>query len=139
MLTSVVAGLFDLLAPRTCPGCDLDLEPGCESFCGACEVLLEVLAPVDGSGAAYVFGGPLADAIRRLKYAGRTDISRALGTLLASACADLAGRVDAVIPIPLHPRRLRERGFNQASLLAVPVARRLGEPLLAGALRRSRD
>lgn len=85
------------------------------------------------------FGGPLADALRRLKYARRTELVPALAALLAGACAPLAGRVDAVVPIPLHPARLRARGFNQAALLAAPVAARLGVPLDAGALRRVRD
>ncbi|UJR80727.1 ComF family protein [Sandaracinus amylolyticus] len=139
MLDIAWNGLLDLLAPRTCPGCDLDLPPGVNAFCGACDVLLERLTPDRGANAAYEFGGPMADALRRLKYGRRTDHVAALGALLADACASFAGRVDAVVPIPLHPKRLRERGFNQAALLAAPVASRLGVALDAGALRRTRD
>lgn len=139
MLAAITGGLLDLLAPRTCPGCDLDLPPGEAGFCGACAPLLEPMTRERAGDAAYVFGGPLADAIRRWKYRRRTDHAPALAELLAAACAGFAGRIDAVAPIPLHPKRLRERGFNQASLLGSVVAHRLGVPLDAGALRRTRD
>lgn len=139
MLAAITNGLLDLVAPRTCPACDLDLAPGEKGFCGACAPLLERLPEDGGRHAAYAFGGPLADAIRRWKYDRRTDHSGALAALLVGACAPFGGRIDAVVPIPLHPRRLRERGFNQASLLGAVVARRLGVPLDAGRLRRLRD
>jgi len=85
------------------------------------------------------YGGPLADAISRLKYAGRTDLTPALGRLLADAALPYAGRIDVVIPMPLFVRRLRERGFNQSALLGSFVARRLGAPLRADVLFRVRD
>jgi ComF family protein len=132
-------GLLDLLAPRMCPGCDLTIGPGQVGFCGACEPLLELLDTRTGTNAVYAYGGPMGDAIRRLKYEARTDHVAALGTLLADACADLAGSVDVVVPIPLYPRRLRDRGFNQAALLARPVATNLGVPLDTRALQRGRD
>jgi ComF family protein len=47
--------------------------------------------------------------------------------------------IDLVVPVPLHPSRLAERGFNQAALLARPIARALGIPLLARGLDRTRD
>jgi ComF family protein len=137
--SEVFGGLLDLLAPRRCPGCDLDLPPGETGFCGACAPLLERLTDARGSQAAYAYGGPLADAICRFKYGGRTDLAEPLGRLLVSACTPFAGRVDAVVPIPLHPRRLHERGFDQVALLAAPVARALGVPLDLGSLRRVRD
>lgn len=80
----------------------------------------------------------MADAVQRLKYAGRSDLARPLGEALASSCHAYAGLVDAVVAIPLHQDRLRERGFNQSALLAGPVARALGVPLRGGALRRVR-
>jgi ComF family protein len=133
----VIGGLLDLLAPRTCPGCDLDLPAGELGMCGACAPLLERMP--EGSGAAYAFEGPLGDAIRRWKYGRRTDHTAPLGELIADACTGYAGRVARVVPIPLHPRRLRERGFNQATLLARAVARRIGAPLDVRCLARARD
>ena len=137
VLSGAIRGLVDLLAPRRCPGCDLELAPDEPALCGACGPLLEPLPP--SARAAYALGGPLADGIRRLKYAGRSDHAEPLGAIFAGACADLVGTIDLVVPIPLHPRRLAERGYNQSALLAVAVARALGAPLAIGALRRIRD
>jgi ComF family protein len=77
------------------------------------------------------FIGPLAHAVRRLKYGKMELLGAPLGEWLALRCVDdgllphpwqteLAGGM--VVPVPLHPSRLRERGFNQAELLAVPLA-----------------
>jgi ComF family protein len=139
VLAEIAGGLLDLLAPRSCPGCDLTLDPGQHGFCGACALLLERLDPAKTAGAAYAFGGPLADAIRRWKYGRRTDHTAVLGTMLADACAPLAGTIDCVVGVPLHPRRLRERGFDQAGMLAAIVAMRLGVPREIGTLVRARD
>jgi ComF family protein len=87
-----------------------------------------------------LFGGAVAAALRRFKYEERPDLARPLGHLLRRAARD-AGLVvvgaDVVVPVPLHPRRLAERGFNQAALLAAEVA---GERTTAPrALSRARD
>ena len=129
-------GLLDLLAPRRCPACDAVLQPGELGFCGACEPLLE---PDRDRGASHVYGGPMADAIKRMKYGGRSELAGPLGLCLAEAAIAFAGEVDAVVPVPLHPRRLRARGYDQAALLARPVARVLAVPFAVGALVRLRD
>jgi ComF family protein len=129
MLAPLVRGLLDLLAPPACPGCDLPAESS-HTFCGGCSPLLE---PTDGAmqtRGAYVYGGPLADAIRRYKYGRRAELVPALSGLLVPSLAGLAGRFDAITFVPLHPRRLVERGFDQAGLLAHAVGRRLGVPVL---------
>lgn len=64
---------------------------------------------------------PLALAIQALKYRGRRCVAVALGELLASA--DTVPPGSLVVPVPLHPARLRARGFNQAFLLARTLAR----------------
>jgi ComF family protein len=135
---------LELLAPRVCPGCDLPAEGLDQApFCGACAPLLEAVpdafAPPASISALFVYGGPLAEAIRRLKYQGRTEIGPVLGKLLSQAALPYVGRIDLVMPVPLYPSRLRTRGFNQAALLARPVARRLGLPLDVMALERIRD
>jgi len=133
------------MAPLHCAGCDGSSVDAGErfGFCGACAPLIEpasaALRPPARVAAAADYGGPLADAIARMKYAGRTDLVPALGGLLAQAAAGYAGAVDQVIPLPLCERRLRERGFNQSALLARYVARALGLPLEVGGLRRVRD
>ena len=137
-------GFLELLAPSVCPGCDLPSgNPHQSGFCGACLPLLEevstALAPPASVAAVYVYGGPLAEAILRLKYHGRTEIAPVLGKLLSQAALPYIETIDVVMPVPLYPRRLRARGFNQAALLATPVSRRLGLPLDVMALSRVRD
>lgn len=73
-----------------------------------------------------------------MKYGRRPELARALGLLLADAAPAYAGRVDRIMPLPLHPARLRERGFNQSALLAAAMARALGVPLDTASLRRVR-
>jgi predicted amidophosphoribosyltransferase len=64
-------GLVDLLAPRCCAACDAELDPGETGFCAGCEIALvetgEPWAPPARAAALFVYGGPLADAIRRYK------------------------------------------------------------------------
>ncbi len=76
--------------------------------------------------------------MRRFKYQGRSDLAPVLGGLCADAAHVYAGHVDVVIPLPLHPERRRSRGYNQAALLAWPVARALQIPLRTGLMSRMR-
>jgi ComF family protein len=80
-------------------------------------------------------------AIHRLKFEGRRELATPLGNLLASfVCRTPAlGRPERVVPVPLHPARQRARGYNHALLLAQPVARALGVPLLPHGLARVVD
>ena len=136
MWRDALRGCLDLLAPERCPGCDHPEWGG--DFCGACEPLLEPVVggpPDDRTG--FLLQGPMAEGLRRLKYRGRIDLAPALA-LAALARAPLDPGFDAVLAIPLHPRRLRQRGYNQSGLLAVEVARRTGLPLRWGLLRRRR-
>lgn len=143
LLRVVVKGLLESVAPRRCAACDLLLHEDEVGFCGGCQPLIELapsaFLPPALSAAAFHYGGPMAEAIRALKYRGRTEHSATLGAMLAKVALVQAGRVDCVMPMPLHTSRLRARGFNQAALLAKPVAQALGVPLVVGALRRVRD
>ena len=75
----------------------------------------------------------LADVVHALKYGRRPSVARPLAALMRRAGSDLLAGVDVAVPVPLHRRRLRERGFNQAEALA----RGLGVPL-CHALQRAR-
>lgn len=83
------------------------------------------------------YDGLLRRLILRMKYGEEPYVAALLGRLLAGRVADWL-RDLVVVPIPLHPDRLRERGFNQALLLAAHLARASGRPLAAHALRRLR-
>jgi predicted amidophosphoribosyltransferase len=75
--------------------------------------------PFGQAHAVFSYGEAIAAAIVRMKHGGRRDLARRLGRLLAPALVDAIAAADlqptdAVLPVPLHPRRLRQRGFNQA-------------------------
>ena len=126
-------GFIELLAPSRCLGCE---ELSASPFCEVCETLLE---PSSSAGAVFDYGGPIAEAIHRFKYRGRSDLAKPLGCLMAGAVAELRGEVEAVVPVPLHWRRRRWRGYDQAALLAKPVAKSLAVPALLRGLRRTRN
>ncbi|MBK8251434.1 MAG: ComF family protein [Polyangiaceae bacterium] len=81
----------------------------------------------------------MANAVRRFKYGGRTDLAQPLGRLLVRAVEYTSLEADLVIPVPLHPRRLVTRGYNQAALLGAFVADLTRAPLRTNVLKRSRD
>lgn len=79
--------------------------------------------------AAVLYEGPVAEAIKGLKYKGRTSAVRSLAPLLVRAILSLDIPLKGhllLVPVPLHPRRMAERGFNQSELLAKEAARALG-------------
>jgi len=143
MPTALAALAFEIfasvLAPPRCAACDAPV-PRLAVFCPACASTVETGGHGDGE-AAYVYGGAIAQAIVRMKYESRPDLARPLGDLLWRSLAPRAGslREVLVVPVPLHPSRLAERGFNQSSLLARRVARHLGAPFVPLALARARD
>jgi len=105
------------------------------AFCPACAA---TLVPAKVDDAAFEYGGAMARAIHRMKYENRPDLARPLGAALVRIAARLPA-VDAVAPVPLHPKRLAERGFNQSALLAAPLARMLDVPHVPRALVRVRN
>jgi ComF family protein len=131
-----------------CAGCRADLpwhsQPHCPRcatvtpegrLCGAC---LKHPPAFDRTVAALAYLFPVDRLIPRLKYHGRLALAPLLGECLAEAVAT-APRPDLLIAMPLHPVRLRERGFNHAGEIARETARRLAVPLDAAVCTRIRD
>lgn len=139
--------------PALCPACEAALSRRTAGFCTRCGNLaahaestpapcgdcLAVTRPWDRFFFHGVYQGQLRDIILRFKNGHELALARLLGTLLAGhpTLAGLTGHYDEVIPMPLHPRRLRERGFNQALELAKPLAERLDAPLEFARLART--
>ena len=120
----------DILSPteHLCPVCSHPMQglivcPNCEGKCWH----LSTIVP----GCRYE--GLLRELIQRFKYGRDQSLMRPLGDLMLPALRDprLAGKnFDAIVPVPLHPLREREREFNQAALLAIRLAKKTGLPRL---------
>ena len=120
------------LPDKRCPRCALPTPLG--ETCGRC---LSDPPHFDETHAVFRYGFPVDKLIQSFKYGHRL----ALGAYFGRCLVDLARGLDAdcIAPLPLHPSRLRERGFNQALELARPVAAALGRPLAPTLCRRVRD
>lgn len=151
--------LLDLLYPPRCVGCG---RPG-TFFCMACRDQVSRVYPpvcplcgqpqvgddlcpectrappaIDGIRSAALFEGPLREAIHQFKYAYTRDLVVPLGELLLTCWRTYCPSVDVIVPVPLHPRREKERGYNQSELLARYLGQAVGAPLLSNALCRVR-
>jgi len=133
--------LLAVLAPPRCAACDERVRL-MTVFCPSCAQSAAKAIPGEGpTMAALVYGGAVARAITRMKYEERPDLARPLGDLLWRALEPRRGSLEGavVVPVPLHPSRLAERGFNQSALVARRVARHLRTPFAPRALARIRE
>jgi len=159
---------LDLLAPPSCPACNAGLfsrGASAPPFCDACELAIAPrdpagcagcdrqadggglcrscrrrLSPLSGVEASFEYEGPIAEAIQALKYQGRDDRLRPIARRWLAECSAVRGDLHGhlIVPVPLHPRRLAARGFDQAWLLAREIAKALGATAQARAVRRIR-
>lgn len=93
---------------------------------------------IDGIRSVFYYEGVAREAVLALKYKNLKAMSAPLGKFLAEKLPEMPA-CDAIVPVPLHPRRLRQRGYNQSSLLAREVAKVSGLALVEGSLVRLRD
>jgi ComF family protein len=145
-----LCSLLDWVVPPRCGSCG---NHACAPFCSLCQQSLVASRPADlhlpafahngkladSIYAPYLYGGELASAIARLKYAKLSYVATPLESLLAAERKECYGAVELVIPVPLHVRRLKSRGFNQSALIAAPFARRLRRKFDCNALWRVED
>ncbi|HWQ84496.1 MAG TPA: ComF family protein [Anaerolineales bacterium] len=151
---------LDWLYPPSCGGCGLPGERWCPACRAAVRELKPPLCPHCGQMLApdqvclacppggyrfralrawAEFSGPLRGAIHRLKYNGDMALGESLARPLAGLLRGLAWRIDLVCPVPMGVARQQQRGYNQATLLALPLALACGLPYRPGALQKVRQ
>lgn len=125
------------LSASRCPRCALPFacETGSSHLCEPC---IRSTPPFTAVTALGVYEGTLRHAVHRFKYRGELNLDRPLGEMLAEALRPLCDewRPDLLVPVPLHPRRLRQRSYNQALLLARELGRNLSLPVASQLLQR---
>lgn len=135
--------VLDLVFPPQCATCK---QPG-SILCAQCfaslrpHALLPPRYDVNGIHAIYAvapYQGSLRTCIHALKYEGNTRLAEPLGTLLAQIYLSYHVGADMLIPVPLHPERYKQRGYNHAELLARVCAERLHVPSAPHLLMRTR-
>ena len=151
--------LFDLLFPPRCIGCGssdgflcLDcsqslpkLSPPYCLRCGMpagggsiCSQCIKLVA-IDGIRSPFLYRDLVREAIIQLKYKRIKALAEPLGQLLASYLSLNPLPIDTLVPVPLHPKRVRERGYNQSFLIARELGRLADLPVMENSLARLRN
>ncbi len=159
----VLQTALDLALPQLCPACRETVEG--RGLCASCWSKLSFITRpyCERLGIPFVYDpGPgilsmeaIADPpsynraraavrfdeisralVHALKYGDRLDLAPMMGRWVASAGRELLAEADALVPVPLHWRRLLARRFNQSAMLAARISAETGVPVAAGALKR---
>lgn len=139
--------IIEMIYPRRCAGCQRrgywvcdDCDQALHRFtppwclrCGAPPALIpcrcnDVPSTLAMLRSAALYEGWLGSAIRSFKYAGESARAEHLASLLAPLMSDFPA-IDVLMPVPLHPRRERQRGYNQSRLLAIPLGQATSIPM----------
>ncbi|MBI5683320.1 MAG: ComF family protein [Deltaproteobacteria bacterium] len=152
MFGSILNSLLDIIAPHVCHICgrraDSYLCKDCvqginlinDGFCTICGIpFISKASSLHVCGRCIkkkpkftmarsigIYEDVLMDAVHKLKYNGKTSLAKPLGLLMAeklSSAFSLEPKAFLIVPVPLHKKRLKERGFNQSLLLAREVAK----------------
>ena len=159
MLPRLGRAALELLFPSRCLGCGREgslictacsyklprISPPVCRLCGVpqaegdlCPACLNRPHRIDGLRAPFRFEGVIRQAVYRLKYDNLRYMAATLAGLLGEYLADNPIPGDTLVPVPLHPRRLRQRGYNQSRLLADGLSKLTGLPVTEDCLRRQK-
>ncbi len=159
-LTELKEGFLQLFYPRLCEGCSKPLIAAEEVLCIGCAPLLpetgyhsladnETALRFAGrvpfqyatSFAYFTDDSLLQHLLHGLKYKGKQEIGRYLGARFATSLGTTSwfSSVDAIVPVPLHPTKLAERGYNQSTVIGQAMVGTHGSRLKGDILKRKRD
>jgi len=133
-LCSNCYGKLPKLLPPLCPKCGRPQASGI--LCPSCR---QRQTEIDGIRSPFRFAEVIRKAIHQLKYRNLKAISPCLAELLADYLEANPLPGEAIVPVPLHPRRLRERGYNQSNLLARELGKLTNLPVIEDCLIRVRE
>jgi len=150
---------LDLLFPKRCVGCGREGEFICDWCRHSIERILPPICPrcgrpqpggvlcpscitwpaaIDGIRSPFCFNGVIREAVHQLKYRNLRALSGLLAEYLRDFLVDYPLAVDIIVPVPLHHKRLKERGYNQSVLLARELGKLNGLPVVENSLVRRR-
>jgi ComF family protein len=148
-LADLAAKALDLALPASCSGCGAEGPPLCRACVPRLDARLDlpagvalglpsdIPAPLVQLEWCAPFGGVVRSALHDLKYAGERRLAEPLGAAIARRWTRAGAGGDLFVPVPVHAERARQRGYDQAVLLAGVAARHLALPM-APILERSR-
>ncbi len=156
-ITKLKRVALDLIFPPWCIGCGREGKYFCDSclqnlpmisppICvtcgrpltvdGTCPGCIEGKVEIDGIRAPFLFDGTIRKAIHEFKYRNLKDISLLLANFLNDYLLDNPLPANVLVPVPIHHNRLRERGYNQSSLIAHELGSICGMPVIENCLIR---
>lgn len=156
-LAEMLTDFIGLIFPKVCMACDAPLMKQEKILCGKClvsmprtyyhlinenpvEKIFWGRVHLEKATAYFIYqkGSPYQQLIHQLKYKGFSEIGITLGSWFAYELAQTSyfDAVDLIVPVPLHPRKERKRGYNQSLMIAEGLARGLNKPVESQALYR---
>jgi ComF family protein len=134
---------------RWCPDCQARVPRLNEPFCDKCGIptkRAEICEKCRSNPPAYrkmrswaIFDSPIQNALHTMKYKRNISLGEMLALQMVDFFHSLHWQVQAVLPVPLGKKRLKERGYNQVGLVARPLANNIGMEYLPGALKKTRE
>lgn len=164
----VWSAVLQLIFPRRCPFCDEPVLRKEEFVCAECKGRISVVKEpycmkcgkklgrseaeycadcekyphgYDRGRSLFVYEGPVKGSVYRFKYAGRKEYAKCYAGLMEAELGDFVREIgpDALVPVPLHRKRFRKRGYNQAQLLAKEIGDRMRIPVLSASVQRVKN
>jgi len=156
-LTRITQDFVSLFYPRLCLACGKNISPQQSIVCVSCQYFLPKTnfhlekensftehfwgrIPLESAGAMYLFtkASRTQGLIHQLKYKGKKEIGYRLGLVYGEQlrASEYFRGVDVIVPVPLHPRKLKERGYNQSDGFAKGLSEAMEVPWIRNALKK---